>query len=83
METDPTENIRRKMVAEINSEGHNRAELESRFGLVWSTDELEHTFEILGFMAPFVMVRNRASGKKGTLLFAHSPRFYYSFTEET
>ena len=36
-------------------------------------------FEVLGFMAPLVVVRRRSDGRKGSLEFQHSPRLYYSF----
>lgn len=74
--TDPTEGIRRELVHAINSgvippEGHE-----------WTTDELTKEFEVLGFLAPFVIVRNRATGKKGSLMFKHSPRVYFGWKED-
>ena len=30
-------------------------------------------------MAPVVVVRRRSDGVKGSVLFQHSPRFYFSF----
>jgi hypothetical protein len=33
--------------------------------MVWSTDELREAFEVLGFMAPYVVVRSEYTGKKG------------------
>jgi hypothetical protein len=36
-------------------------------------------FEAIGFMAPFVVVRRLADGKKGSLEFQHDPRFYFNF----
>ena len=59
----------------------NRAELEKKFGQVWNTDEVSNTFEIIGFLAPFVVAKRRSDGKKGTLTFQHRPRFYYRFIE--
>ena len=41
--------------------------------------ELTKEFEVLGFLAPFVMVRERSTGRKGSLLFQHWPRFYFDF----
>jgi len=46
---------------------------------VWDTQELQRDFDVLGFMAPFVVVTRKADGKKGSLTFQHSPRFYYGF----
>ena len=78
--TDPTEAFRRQRVAEINAEPGSREALESQHGQVWDTSELSNDFEVVGFMAPFVVVRRRADGIKGSLEFQHSPRFYYGFT---
>lgn len=81
--TDPTENIRRDLVDSIHSQvksndkDNERQRLEEQYGRVWDTSELTPDFEVLGFMAPFVVVRNRETGEKGTLLFQHSPRFYF------
>ena len=38
--SDPTESIRREMVAEINAEPGSRAALEAKHGQVWDTDQL-------------------------------------------
>jgi hypothetical protein len=76
---DETENIRREMVAEINSQPGSREALEAAHGQVWDTQQLAADFEVLGFMAPFVIVRRRSDGKKGSLEFQHSPRFYFAF----
>jgi hypothetical protein len=82
--SDETEPYRRARITELNfglteNKDARRAELEAQYGRVWSTDELGADFEALGFMAPFVIVRERATGRKGTLEFTHSPRFYFSF----
>lgn len=79
---DPTENTRRKMVEDINRDPNGREALEKEFGQVWDTDELSRDFEVLGFMAPFVVVRRKADGIKGSLKFQHRPRFYFSFEED-
>lgn len=78
--TDPTEDIRREMVAEINAEPGSREALEFQHGQVWSTDQLQDEFQVLGFMAPVVVVCRKADGVKGSLFFQHSPRFYYAFS---
>ena len=46
---------------------------------MWSTDQLSDDFEVLGFMAPLVVVRRRSDGRKGSLEFQHGPRFYFNF----
>ena len=77
--SDPTESIRRERVAEINAEPGSREALETEYGQIWSTDELSRDFEVLGFMAPLVVVRRKSDGRKGSLEFQHSPRFYFNF----
>jgi len=49
---------------------------------VWDTGELQDDFEVLGFMAPFVVARRRSDGVRGSLMFQNSPRFYHSFQPE-
>jgi len=77
--SDPTEAARREMVQEINSNAGPRAELEREHGQVWDTTEMQRDFEPIGFVAPFIVVRRRADGIKGSLTFQHSPRLYYGF----
>ncbi len=76
---DPTEDARRVLVAVINSQAE-RAALE-RYGPVWDTSELANDFEVLGFAAPLVVVRRKADGKLGSLMFQAHPRYYFSFQE--
>lgn len=76
---DETEGVRRVLQAVINADQSPRAELEAKYGPCWDTQELQRDFEVLDFMAPFVMVRRRSDGMKGTCLFCHAPRTYYSF----
>jgi hypothetical protein len=80
--TDPTEQIRREMVDDINRLPSERERLEQKYGQVWSTDELTSDFEVIGFLAPFVKVRRRTNGREGVMMFQHSPRYYFSFKEE-
>lgn len=79
---DPTEGVRRVMVAAINIEPGSREALEQEHGQVWDTDQLRAEFEVTGFMAPFVVVTRRADGVVGSLMFQHSPRFYVGFTAD-
>ncbi len=80
--SDATESIRRELVAEINAEPGSRAALEAEHGKVWDTSQLGVDFEVLGFMAPFVVVRRKADGVKGSLTFQHNPRFYFGFVAD-
>ena len=79
---DETETIRREMVAEINAEPGSRLDLESKHGKVWDTTELSKDFEVIGFAAPLVVVRRRSDRVRGSLMFQHSPRFYFGFQPE-
>ena len=79
MSNDPTEPIRRQMVAEINQDDNSRETLEAKHGQVWDTKELQQDFQALGFMAPFISVRRKSDGIEGLLMFSHSPRFYFNF----
>ena len=76
---DPTENIRRERLAEINAKPGSRDALETQYGQVWDTTQLGDEFEVIGFMAPLVVVRRKVDGQKGSLEFQHSPRLYFSF----
>lgn len=80
--TNPTESVRRELVQQINEEPSERQKLEAKYGQVWNTSEMQNDFQALGFMAPFIFVQRRADGVKGTLLFQHSPRFYWGFQPE-
>lgn len=80
--SDITESLRRQMVAEINANPNTRISLEQKYGQVWDTSELTTDYDVQGFMAPYVVVRRKSDSVRGTLLFQHSPRFYYSFTKE-
>ena len=78
---DPTENTRREMVNEINSNPIGRELLENVHSQVWNTEEVSEDFEITGFMAPYVVAIRRSDGVKGTLMFQDRPRYYYDFKE--
>ena len=77
--SDPTEAIRRQQVAEINAEPGSREALEAKYGRVWDTKELQQDFEVLSFLSPYVVVKRRSDGRKGSLRFQHNPRFYFEF----
>ncbi|MGO8927701.1 MAG: hypothetical protein ACLQU3_12520 [Limisphaerales bacterium] len=82
---DETEEIRRSRLAVINSAvetkdpATERQRLEAQYGQVWDTAQLSEEFEVLGFMAPYVVVRRKSDGRKGSLEFQHLPRFYFNF----
>jgi hypothetical protein len=49
---------------------------------IWTGTELQREFKVIGFMAPFVVVERRADGVKGSLMFTHSPRYYFGWEED-
>jgi len=62
--SDATEPYRRQRVAEINAEPGSREALEAQHGQVWNTEELGQDFEVIGFMAPLVVVRRKSDGTR-------------------
>lgn len=80
MSIDATESIRRELAQQINGAPGSREALMAKYGQVFDTTTLQEHFEVLGFGAPFVVVRRKSDGVKGSLEFQHSPRFYYDFT---
>jgi hypothetical protein len=76
---DETETFRRLQLAQINANPGSREALEAEHGQVWDTQELARDFTVLGFMAPYVVVQRNVDGRKGSLLFQHNPRLYFSF----
>jgi len=79
---DPTEQTRRAMVAVINAVPASREALEGVYGRVWDTTELQADYEVMGFAAPFVVARRRSDGRRGSLMFQHTPRFYFNWQED-
>ena len=77
--SDSTEAIRRKMVKEINAVEGSREFLAEAHGQIWDTQEMQDDFEVQGFMAPFIGVRRKSDGAKGSMEFQHAPRFYFNF----
>ena len=47
---------------------------------VWDTAALKQDFEVLAFAAPFVIVKRRSDGVRGSLEFTHDPRCYFGFS---
>lgn len=60
-----------------------RKELATRHADVMTTDEMRAKYEVSGFMAPFVAVTDKQTGKKGSLEFTHMPRFYFGWTADS
>ena len=76
--------IRRNLVNEIDTYPADRKELENAYGKenVWNTEELTKEFEVIGFLAPFAVVKRKSNGVKGSVMFQANPRFYYHFVED-
>jgi hypothetical protein len=77
--SDPTEELRRARLAEIEAVPGSREALEAVHGRVWDTRQLAQDFIVVGFLAPLVVVRRKADGMKGSLEFQNRPRFYFNF----
>lgn len=72
--------LRMALAEFVNDLPHEkRAEVESKFGRIWSTEELTAEFTVIGFLAPFVSVIRNSDGAEGTLMFTHQPRWYFNF----
>jgi hypothetical protein len=74
MSKDNTEAFRREML-ESGQPYRDLANANQR----WDSDQLREEFEVLGFLAPFVAVKRKKDGVKGSLEFTHSPRWYFNF----
>lgn len=48
----------------------------------WTTDQLREDFEVMGFSAPYVVVKRRSDGVVGSLEFTHMPRVYFNWVED-
>ena len=82
--SDETEALRRQRLVEINSEAGDRAALEAKYGQVWDTQQLTQDFQVIGFLAPLVVVRRKSDCVKGSLEFQHGPiRLYFNFVPHT
>jgi hypothetical protein len=75
---DNTEHIRRNMLATGQPQEDLAADTEEK----WTAETLSRDFEVLGFMAPLVVVKRRSDGKLGSLEFTHSPRVYFGWKED-
>ena len=75
------EEARRKRLSEVNLAAAGREQLEKRHGRVWDSQQLREEFEVIGFSAPWMVVKRKSDGVEGTLEFQHSPRFYFDFKE--
>ena len=83
---DEADALRKQRLVAINTavrdliEEEARRQLQATYGRVYDTRELSAEFEVLGFMAPYAVVRRKSNGMLGSLEFTHSPRFYFAFS---
>jgi hypothetical protein len=70
------------MVQQINTDAGDRERLEAQHGQVWDTQQLQADFDVQGFAAPLISVRQKTTGRMGSLFFQHSPRFYWGFSPD-
>jgi hypothetical protein len=78
---DRTEGLRRVLKLALDT-AEERKGLAEKYGEVWNTEELQQTFSVEGFLAPFVVARRKADGVRGSLMFQGQPRFYFGFSPE-
>src|SRR5664279_4856355 len=78
-ESELLEAMRRSRLVEINVARADQSTLEARHGQVWDTKNLARDFEVLGFAAPYVVVRRKSDSALGSLEFQHEPRLYFNF----
>ena len=67
---DETEEFRRFRQAQLNEQAAERTKLEKEYGKVWSTEELCNDFQVVGFMAPLVIVETAQPGKRAAWSFS-------------
>ena len=83
MTHEDVELLRRARALELNRNAEARQQLLARHAEVWDTEELARDFELIGFAAPYVVVRRKADGEMGSLEFQHHPRFYFNFEPDS
>ena len=59
--------------------GQPAADLAADQDRKWTTAELQRDFVVLGYQAPFVVVRRRSDGVLGSLEFTQNPRVYFGW----
>ncbi len=55
--------------------------LQAQHGEVLTTPEMQDKYDVIGFGGGYCVVTRKSDGKRGSLDFTHSPRFYHSFSE--
>ena len=57
-----------------------KEELEKEHKEVLDTKQATKKYEFISFLAPFVLVKDKQTGAKGTLVFQDFPRYYFAFS---
>lgn len=70
------------MVSDFGIHDYSTGEMPAETEQSWDTRQLQEDFEVLGFRAPYVIVRRKSDGARGSLQFNHSPRVYFGFVED-
>jgi len=78
----PNETLRRQLTIAVNESPRSRELLVAEFGQTWDPAQLQEDFDVIGFRAPFVVVRRRSDHQLGSLCFQHHPRFYFAFVPD-
>jgi len=89
-ESKESENIRRSMCQELGLKANATPEQEYYTELlkehgadgVFTTQELQEKFDVLGFATPFVTVCRKSDQAMGSLKFSHRPRYYFGWKAE-
>lgn len=66
-------------ILNINPKTRDELEIDLGEDNVWDADEFEKSFDVLGFRKPYVMVRRRADGVRGTAVYQRDPVLYFAF----
>jgi hypothetical protein len=52
-------------------------------GRTWTPAGMAEEFEVIGFLAPMVVVKRKRDGVKGSLEFTHHPRIYFHWKADS
>ena len=55
----------------------NREEIKLKHGNCYDTKEVQEAFEIISFLVPFCMAKDKTTNEKVVLQFQYNPRFYW------
>lgn len=61
------------------SRTRSRSELETLYRRVWDGQQLRTEFTVVGFLAPYAVVRRKADGILGSVEFQAHPRYYFNW----